>query len=68
MTAEPAGPGPAGADDGLASLEAELVAAALDGAEWPALLARLAGAAGRPARLLGMDGRLLASASPPGPG
>jgi hypothetical protein len=41
-------------------LEADLVAAALDGAQWPTLLGRLA-AAGRAVRLLDMTGSLLAA-------
>ncbi|WP_076816100.1 hypothetical protein [Pseudofrankia asymbiotica] len=47
-----------------ARLEADLVAAALDGAEWPELLAQLAGAVGRSVRLLDMTGNLLAASEP----
>ncbi|MDT3440098.1 MULTISPECIES: hypothetical protein [unclassified Pseudofrankia] len=48
----------------LARLEADLVAAALDGAEWPELLAQLACAVGRSVRLLDMTGNLLAASAP----
>jgi hypothetical protein len=48
----------------LAQLEGEQVAAALDGATWQDLLARLAAVAGRAVRLLDMTGGLLAGASP----
>ncbi|MBL7502157.1 hypothetical protein I6A84_39180 [Frankia sp. CNm7] len=48
-----------------AQLEADLVAAALDGAEWPELLAQLAAAVLRPVRLLDMAGNLLAASDQP---